>query len=109
MMVLSSAPAHAAPLADGCSGGTFCGWDGSNFTGDKIITFGSFCSSHDIGQAGLGDRLTSYWNSTGKKVDLYNWTGQNWQLLASIPNNQRGNLSAWADNKTDAVTVCTTP
>jgi Peptidase inhibitor family I36 len=106
-MGMTSAPALASlPLADGCSGGQFCGWDGRDFTGDKIVTFSSFCSSHDIGLAGIGDRVTSYWNHSGKTVTLYNWTGQRWQLLATIRDGQRGNLGAWADNQTDAVNVC---
>jgi peptidase inhibitor family I36 len=110
VMGMTSASALASPpLADGCSGGKFCGWDGRDFTGDMVVTYGSWCSSHDIGLAGRGDRLTSYWNSTGKTVDLYNWTGTRWQLLASIRNDQRGNLPAWANNQTDAVAVCTSP
>jgi hypothetical protein len=102
-----SSPALASePLADGCSGGMFCGWDGRDFTGDMVVAYGANCSPHDIGRAGRGDRITSYWNSTGKTVKLYNWTGQKWQLLATIRNDQRGNLGAWADNKTDSVNVC---
>jgi hypothetical protein len=104
---LTGAPALASqPLADGCSGGRFCAWDGRDFTGDMIVGYSSLCSSHDIGLAGRGDRVTSYWNSTGRTVQLYNWTGEKWQLLATIRDGQRGNLSAWANNKTDAVNVC---
>ncbi|MET9490642.1 hypothetical protein [Nocardia sp. NPDC006630] len=39
-------------------------------------------------------------------VGVYNWTGERWQLLASIPDSARGNLSSWTDNQADAVKVC---
>ncbi|MCU1642792.1 MAG: hypothetical protein JWN03_3067 [Nocardia sp.] len=102
---ISAAPASATPGYD-CPGGVFCGWDGSDGTGSMIVQVDSNCVLHDIGNGGVGDRLTSYWNRTGRTVGVYNWTGERWQLLASIADSSRGNLSSWADNKADAVKVC---
>ncbi|MEV6769018.1 peptidase inhibitor family I36 protein [Nocardia sp. NPDC051030] len=103
MTTIAAAPASAAY---DCPGGTFCGYDGANGTGSMIVQVDSMCVLHDIGNGGVGDRLTSYWNRTGKTVGIYNWTGQEWQLLASVPDNTRGTLSHNVDNMADAVKVC---
>ncbi|WP_067570231.1 peptidase inhibitor family I36 protein [Nocardia acidivorans] len=100
-----AAPASAAPGYD-CPGGTFCGYDGAKGSGSMIVQVDSSCVLHDIGNGGVGDRLTSYWNRTGRTVGIYNWTGQRWQLLASVADNQRGTLPANVDNMADAVKVC---
>lgn len=102
---LSAAPASAAPGYD-CPGGTFCAWDGRDGTGSMIVQVDSSCVLHDIGNGGVGDRLTSYWNRTGETVGIYNWTGQRWQLLASVADNGRGTLPSSVDNMADAVKVC---
>ncbi|MFI6866120.1 peptidase inhibitor family I36 protein [Nocardia sp. NPDC050406] len=114
--VLAFSAAGAAALASptsasavppySCSGGAFCGWDGRDGVGAMIVRADATCTLHDIGSGGVGDRLSSYWNRTGKPVSVYNWNGRSWQLLASIPNDTRGNLSASVDNQTDAVEVC---
>ncbi|MCP2320031.1 Peptidase inhibitor family I36 [Nocardia amikacinitolerans] len=102
---VSAAPASAG-YGYACPGGLFCGWDGPDGTGSMIVQVDSNCVLHDIGNGGVGDRLTSYWNRTGKTVGVYNWTGVRWQLLASVPNNGRGNMPRGADNAADAVRVC---
>ncbi|MGV9677790.1 peptidase inhibitor family I36 protein [Nocardia sp. NPDC003482] len=102
---LPAATVSASPGYD-CPGGMFCGWDGPDGTGPMIVQVESICALHDIGNGGVGDRLTSYWNRTGKTVGIYNWTGEEWQLLASTADNTRGTLPAWADNIADAVWVC---
>ncbi|WP_431969365.1 peptidase inhibitor family I36 protein [Nocardia sp. bgisy134] len=99
---ISPAPASAAP-GYSCPGGMFCGWDGADGKGSMIIQVDANCFLHDIGNGGVGDRLTSYWNRTGQTVGVYNWTGERWQLLASITDNSRGTLSPGADNRADAV------
>lgn len=103
--MISAAPASAAP-GYACPGGTFCGWDGANGTGSMIVQVDSNCVLHDIGNGGVGDRLTSYWNRTGSTVGIYNWTGQYWQLLASVADNGQGNLPSSANNIADAVKIC---
>ncbi|WP_067539129.1 peptidase inhibitor family I36 protein [Nocardia crassostreae] len=102
---LSAATADAAP-GYSCPGGVFCGWDDANGTGSMIVQVDSNCVLHDIGNGGVGDRLSSYWNRTGQDVGVYNWTGQQWQLLAAIPDNSRGNLLGEANNRADAVKIC---
>lgn len=97
-------PAPAAAAYD-CPGGTFCGFDYRDGDG-MFVQVDSNCLLHDIGNAGLGDRLTSYWNRTGKRVGIYNWTGQRWQLLVSVPDSGRGNVPPDADNMADALKVC---
>lgn len=89
-----------------CPGGTFCGWDGPDGTGAMIVQVASDCALYDIGNGGVGDRLTSYWNRTGRTVGIYNWTGQEWQLLAATADNERGTLPPETDNIADAVWVC---
>ncbi|MEV5833488.1 peptidase inhibitor family I36 protein [Nocardia sp. NPDC052112] len=103
--VISAAPASATPSYD-CPGGTFCGWDGRDGTGSMLFQYDAGCFLHDIGNGGVGDRLTSYWNRTGVTVGVYNWTGKEWQLLATVANNARGTLPSSADNKADAVSMC---
>ncbi|WP_327097854.1 peptidase inhibitor family I36 protein [Nocardia vinacea] len=103
--MISAAPASASPSYD-CPGGMFCGWDGANGTGSMILQYDAGCFLHDIGNGGVGDRLTSYWNRTGVTVAVYNWTGERWQLLASVADNARGTLPSSADNKADAVEMC---
>ncbi|WP_330251205.1 peptidase inhibitor family I36 protein [Nocardia sp. NBC_00565] len=103
--MISAAPALAAPGYD-CPGGVFCGWDGRDGTGSMIVQVDASCVLHDIGNGGVGDRLTSYWNRTGRTVGVYNWTGERWQLLASVANDARGTLPPGADNRADAVKVC---
>ncbi|MGY1898744.1 peptidase inhibitor family I36 protein [Nocardia gipuzkoensis] len=100
--VISAAPASAAY---DCPGGTFCGFDHRDGTG-TFVQIDANCLLHDIGNGGVGDRLTSYWNRTGKTVGVYNWNGQQWQLLASVPDNGRGNMPAGGDNQADALKVC---
>ncbi|MQY25932.1 peptidase inhibitor family I36 protein [Nocardia aurantia] len=101
---MTSAPATAASFD--CPGGTFCGWDGPEGRGAMIVQVDASCVLHDIGNGGVGDRLTSYWNRTGTTVGLYNWTGDYWQLLQSVPDDHRGTLPHDVDNLTDAVSVC---
>ncbi|WP_280399200.1 peptidase inhibitor family I36 protein [Nocardia carnea] len=99
---VSPAPAAAAY---NCPGGLFCGFDSPGGE-NMFVQVNSECLLHDIGSGGKGDRLTSYWNRTGKTVGIYNWTGVRWQLLASVPDNGRGNMPAGTDNQTDALKVC---
>ncbi|MBF6136434.1 peptidase inhibitor family I36 protein [Nocardia otitidiscaviarum] len=103
---LGAAGPAAAAFGYACPGGLFCGWDGAEGTGSMIVQVDANCVLHDIGNGGVGDRLTSYWNRTGQTVDIYNWTGRHWQLLASVPDNGRGTLPAEADNAADAVGIC---
>ncbi|WP_214325022.1 peptidase inhibitor family I36 protein [Nonomuraea sediminis] len=89
-----------------CPGGLFCAWDDAQGAGTMIVQKDATCSMHDIGSAGLGDRLTSYQNRTGKSVALYNWTGAEWQLLVNVPDGAKGDMPQSADNVTDAVKIC---
>ncbi|MEU1722705.1 peptidase inhibitor family I36 protein [Nonomuraea sp. NPDC005692] len=89
-----------------CPGGLFCAWDGAQGAGTMIVQKDATCSMHDIGSAGLGDRLTSYQNRTGTSVALYNWTGAEWQLLVNVPDGAKGDMPQSADNMTDAVKIC---
>ncbi len=98
------APAPASAAYD-CPGGLFCGYDQRGGTG-MFVQVDNNCLLHDIGNEGIGDRLSSYWNRTGKTVGVYNWTGQEWQLLVSVPDNAKGNVPAGGDNKADALWVC---
>ncbi|WP_067537941.1 peptidase inhibitor family I36 protein [Nocardia crassostreae] len=98
-------PVTASAQGYDCPGGLFCGYDGAD--GDNMfVQINANCLLHDIGNAGKGDRLTSYWNRTGATVGIYNWTGGRWDLLASVPDNGRGNLSYTVDDTADAVKVC---
>ncbi len=106
IVTMSTVFAAASPSGDGCPGGSFCGWDGRDAHRSMIVQVDSLCRTHDIGNGGFGDRLTSFSNRTGKTVTLYNWQGTHWQPLATIADNQRGNLPTNADNRTDAVKVC---
>jgi hypothetical protein len=94
-----------------CPGGTFCGWDGPDGSGEMIIEVGSTCTLHDIGSAGKGDRLTSYQNRTGQQVWLVNWSGGHWVPLSKQPlqDGDKGNLQGPDDNVTDGVGICTKP
>ena len=93
-----------------CPGGQFCGWDGPDGSGTMFVEeSGAACTTYDIGSAGLGDRLTSYQNRTGKPVGLYNWTGQRWDRLALVRDGDTGTLPASADKQTDAVKTCDQP
>jgi hypothetical protein len=99
-------PASAmANTPDGCPGGYFCGWDGPNSQGAMVAQFGPECVGHDIGQAGQGDRITSYRNRTGKTVKLYNWADTHAEELATIPDDTQGTLPHFADNRTDLVNI----
>jgi hypothetical protein len=102
----STVTASAAPSGFSCPGGQFCGWDQRQGRGSMVVQVDANCVQHDIGSGGAGDRVTSYWNRTGQRVGLYDWTGQRWQLLAIVPNDARGDLAAHADNRTDNVWVC---
>ncbi|MFE6861976.1 peptidase inhibitor family I36 protein [Nocardia sp. NPDC057668] len=104
-VLTGAAPASASP-AYPCAGGQFCGFDLANGQGDMVVGRGSTCAFYDIGSAGYGDRVSSYRNRTGSTVNLYNWTGQRWQLLVSVPNDRQGNMPASVDNQTDAVEIC---
>ncbi|WP_157978870.1 MULTISPECIES: hypothetical protein [Nocardia] len=55
---VSTAPASASPSYD-CPGGQLCGWDGRDGKGAMIFQFDPSCVLHDIGNGGVGDRLTS--------------------------------------------------
>lgn len=94
-----------------CPGGTFCGWDGPDGSGEMIIEVGSDCARYDIGSAGKGDRLTSYQNRTGQQVWLANWSGGKWVLLSKQPlqDGDKGNLQGPDDNVTDYVSICQKP
>ncbi|MGW4118723.1 peptidase inhibitor family I36 protein [Nocardia sp. NPDC004711] len=102
--LVAATPAHA--YAYDCPGGMFCGWEGRDGTGNLVVQANSDCFLHDIGNAGKGDLLTSYWNRTGKQVTLLNWMGDHWETLAVIQDSERGTLSRYADKKTDAVRLC---
>jgi hypothetical protein len=106
VMCASAAPASASSSGFGCPGGLFCGWDEKDGRGSMVVQVDSACVLHDIGNAGVGDRVTSYWNRTGKTVVLYDWTGTRWQTLATVPDNGRGNLPAAANDRADAVKIC---
>lgn len=105
-VALSATPAIASPAGYGCSGGMFCGWDRTGGEGAPLVTATSDCTHYDIGNAGKGDRLESYWNRTGQTVGVYDWSGTEWLLLAKIPDGSRGDLPAEARNRADAVAVC---
>ena len=106
MMASAAGPAAASTSAFDCPGGQFCGWDERDGRGSMVVQVDSACVLHDIGNGGVGDRVTSYWNRTGQTVGLYDWTGASWLLLASIPDNGRGTLPAEANDRADAVKVC---
>lgn len=89
-----------------CPGGQFCGWDGPEGTGTMIVEKGDACALYDIGSAGLGDRLTSFQNRTGKPVGLYNWTGTKWDRLYLAADGEKRTLPSAADKQTDAVKIC---
>ncbi|MEV4354807.1 peptidase inhibitor family I36 protein [Nonomuraea sp. NPDC004186] len=101
----SSKPTNGA-AGWSCPGGLFCGWDDAQGEGAMIVQKDATCSMYDIGSAGLGDRLTSYQNRTGKSVALYNWTGTEWQPLVNVPDGAKGDMPQSADNMTDAVKIC---
>jgi hypothetical protein len=86
------APAHPARPPGGLGVGTMF-----------VQESGSACTRYNIGSAGLGDRLTSYQNRTGKPVGLYNWTGQKWDRLALVRDCDTGTLPASADKQTDSI------
>ncbi|MGV9834150.1 peptidase inhibitor family I36 protein [Nocardia niigatensis] len=102
--MVAATPAHA--YAYDCPGGMFCGWDGRGGTGRPVVQTDNGCFIHDIGNAGEGDLLTSYWNRAGKQVTLLNWMGDHWETLAVIQDSERGTLPPHADDKTDAVRRC---
>jgi hypothetical protein len=102
----SAAPASASESGFGCPGGLFCGWDGKDGGGSMVVQVDAACVLHDIGNAGVGDRVSSYWNRTGKTVQLYDWSGTRWLTLATIPDNGRGSLPAAVNDRADAVKVC---
>ncbi|MEU1393620.1 MULTISPECIES: peptidase inhibitor family I36 protein [unclassified Nonomuraea] len=89
-----------------CPGGLFCAWDGTQGTGSMIVHKDATCALHDIGGAGVGDRLTSYQNRTGTSVALLNWTGTEWQTLVTVPDGEKGDMPQGADNMADGVQVC---
>ncbi|GAB0101523.1 hypothetical protein JMUB6875_04870 [Nocardia sp. JMUB6875] len=102
--IISAAPASAQGYD--CPGGLFCAWDGVDGTGSMFVQEDNSCVLHDIGNGGVGDRMVSYWNRTGKNVDVLNWNGKNWELLAHVPDSVRGTLPAYARHKADAIKVC---
>ncbi|MEC3919778.1 peptidase inhibitor family I36 protein [Nocardia sp. CDC160] len=102
--LVAAAPASAAGYD--CPGGMFCAWDNVDGTGSMIVQVDNGCFLHDIGNAGYGDRMVSYWNRTGKTVDVLNWNGKNWELLAHVPDATRATLPVYAQRKADAVKVC---
>ncbi|MVU83113.1 hypothetical protein GPX89_38480 [Nocardia sp. ET3-3] len=100
----AAGPASAAGYD--CPGGVFCGYDGVDRTGSMFVQVDDNCVLHDISNAGLGDRLVSYWDRTGKTVDVLNWNGKRWELLAHVPDSHRATLPVYAQNKADALKVC---
>ncbi|GAA1007841.1 hypothetical protein STXM2123_3490 [Streptomyces sp. F-3] len=57
----------AAADADQCPPGSFCVWEHSSYRGD----FRHYTSSTpNVGEY-MNDRMTSYWNRTGKTVSVY--------------------------------------
>ncbi|WP_062213857.1 peptidase inhibitor family I36 protein [Streptomyces sp. NBRC 109706] len=71
--VTLTAPAAAADSSQ-CPNGSFCVWEHSSYTG-RFLHSGS--SVANVGND-MNDRMTSYWNRTGKTVSVYehsNYTG----------------------------------
>ncbi|SOD64364.1 Peptidase inhibitor family I36 [Streptomyces zhaozhouensis] len=64
----------ASADSDQCPNGSFCVWEQSSYRGD----FRHYTSSNaNVGDY-MNDRMTSYWNRTGKTVSVYehsNYTG----------------------------------
>ncbi|ONK11729.1 peptidase inhibitor family I36 protein [Streptomyces sp. MP131-18] len=69
---LTAHPAAADP--NQCPNGSFCVWEQSSYRGD----FRHYTSSNPNVGNYMNDRMTSYWNRTGKTVSVYehsNYTG----------------------------------
>ncbi|MFE7746371.1 peptidase inhibitor family I36 protein [Nocardia sp. NPDC057455] len=62
------APTPASAAYD-CPGELFCGYGHRNGTG-MFVQVDNNCLLLDIGNEGNGDRLSSYWNRTGKTVGV---------------------------------------
>ncbi|MFI9624498.1 peptidase inhibitor family I36 protein [Streptomyces sp. NPDC052042] len=57
----------AAADSDQCPSGSFCVWEQSSYRGD----FRHYTSSNPNVGDYMNDRMTSYWNRTGKTVSVY--------------------------------------
>ncbi|QXE38778.1 peptidase inhibitor family I36 protein [Streptomyces sp. GMY02] len=75
---LTAPPAAADP--NQCPSGSFCVWEQSSYRGD----FRHYTTSNPNVGNYMNDRMTSYWNRTGKTVSVYehgNYVG----CMISIP------------------------
>jgi hypothetical protein len=61
-----TAPSAAAD-AEQCPSGSFCVWEQSSYRGD----FRHYTDSNPNVGNYMNDRMTSYWNRTGKTVSVY--------------------------------------
>ncbi|MFE2290136.1 peptidase inhibitor family I36 protein [Streptomyces sp. NPDC059452] len=57
----------AAADADQCPSGSFCVWEQSSYRGD----FRHYTASNPNVGNYMNDRMTSYWNRTGRTVSVY--------------------------------------
>jgi hypothetical protein len=105
---MTAGTASATPAAyEDCAAGLVCVYELPN-GGDWLRKWSGVCNFANIGQEGVGDRVSSAANYSDKQVYLLDWNPAigGWVTLWHMTPGTAGNMPAGTDNRTDAVQIC---
>ncbi|ALC26734.1 peptidase inhibitor family I36 protein [Streptomyces bacillaris] len=101
----TSAAALTAPPAaadsDQCPNGSFCVWEQSSYRGDFRHYTGS---NPNVGNY-MNDRMTSYWNRTGRTVSVYEHSNYVGCMFSIAPGGSEAAVASHFNDKMTSLRV----
>ncbi|ARF74773.1 peptidase inhibitor family I36 protein [Kitasatospora albolonga] len=97
--VLTAPPAAADP--NQCPNGSFCVWEQSSYRGDfRHYT----ASTPNVGNY-MNDRMTSYWNRTGRTVSVYEHSNYVGCMFSIAPGGSEAAVASHFNDKMTSLRV----
>lgn len=103
---VAAAAILSAPTASAATyqcGGWMCLYDNADGTGKFYEGIAQCNTLVNLGLKGMGDRASSFYNSSQRYVLLVNWTGSRWEVQRYVHPGSKGSLAGIGDNTVDAV------
>lgn len=91
----------AAADSDQCPSGSFCVWEQSSYRGD----FRHYTSSTPNVGDYINDRMTSYWNRTGKTVSVYEHSNYAGCMFSAKPGQSEAAVASHFNDKMTSLRV----